>query len=67
MTQMLRELQQSHLTVIYTWLSHLHYYITMPYISYLATAEHLWAAAPLARDVQLHLIRTCAVYQKQEK
>jgi hypothetical protein len=46
MTQMLRELQQAHLTVIYTWLSHLQYYITMSYISYIATAQHLRAKVP---------------------
>jgi hypothetical protein len=41
-TQMLQELQQSHLTIIYTWLSHLLYYITklQPYISYLTTVQH---------------------------
>jgi hypothetical protein len=45
-TQMLRELQQSLHAVIYTWLSYLQYYITMPYTSYLATIQRHGAVVP---------------------
>jgi hypothetical protein len=47
-TLMLLELQQSHITIIYTWLSHIQYYIAklQQYISYLAIVLHHRATSP---------------------